>query len=213
MTDFRPQPLTDRTIHCDLAGACAEAGIIAEHGYCDAVVINDSGRARVRKDHILRFRSGEMLMDIMDGDGDSFHCIRFLAVCPKTSAIKKMKVFSQMVSVLHRTGPKVSGTPATENDNSVKMAQGGSWRFIEQKSPWGFNISRLEQFWLRVGGITTRLFDDSKNRMVFLREDEAIKFMEKFRRDFPDVPSPFYYASRHGIYSTGTLLKLKEASA
>ena len=178
----------------------------------DAVVIDDFGRARAHKDHIIRFQKDEMLMDVMDAS-DSFHVIRFLAVCPKTSAIKKMKVFSQMVALLHRTAPIVSGTPATENDNSVKMDQSGEWRFDEEKSVWGFNISRLQQFWHRVGGITTHLLDDGKNQMLFLIEHQAIQFMDKFRQDYPSSPSPFYYASRHGIYSPETLLKLKEASA
>jgi len=208
LTGFSPQPLTDPKIHCDLAGACAEAGIIAEEAYCDAVVTDESGRARASKNHILRLKKGEMFLDVTDAE-DSAHVIRFEAVCPKTSAVTKMRTFSRMLALLHRTMPSVTGTPATMNDNSVRMDH-AEWRFDKENSPWGFEISRLERFWLRAGAVTNRLFGNGNKRLALLREDRAIEFLETYRQTHPDGASPFALASRHGIYTKEILLRLRE---
>lgn len=208
LADFSPQRLRDPKIHCNLAGACQKAGILAEHGYCDAVAI-EAGRARVRKDHIIRFRKGEMLMDVT-GDGDSFHIIRFLAVSPTISTVVKLRTISEMLRLLHRTTSVVTAKAATVDDNSVKMGSDGEWRFREENSPWGFKVSRLEEFWLRVGAVTDRFLGDEKHGLLFFRENEAVEFLKRFRQKLPAGPSPYALASRWGIFGKETLARLKE---
>lgn len=211
LTTFYPQPLTDPNIHDDLAGACRAMGISADHGYCDGVSIDAFGKARAENRHVLRLKKGEILMDVMASGPATFHVVRYLANS-KASAILKMKTFSTMISLLFRTSKEISGSAASVNDNSVFMEQ-GDWRFKEQKSVWGFPISRLERFWLRAGAVTNRFIAEEKPRLLLFGEGAAMDFLKQFRQEQPDGPSPFFYASRHGIYSSETLQNLQEKAA
>ena len=211
LSTFRPEPLTDPTIHDGLAGACLAFGITVLHGYCEGVSIDGFGKARAEKKHVLRVKKGEILMDVMAIGPAAFHVVRYLANS-KTSAILKMKMFSTMISLLFRTCTEISGSAASVNDASVFMEQ-GEWRFKEQESVWGFPISRLERFWLRCGAVSTRFIEDEKPRLILLKDCEAVEFLKRFRQEKTDGPSPFFYASRHGIYSPETLQKLKEKAA
>ncbi len=204
--NFDPKPLLDESIHDGLASAARKVGITIEHGYCDSVSIK-LGRAIPIQSHVLRLSKGSTFMDVQDG-GDTFHVIRAIAMCKDISTVRKFERFTQMIRLLLRTTTLVSGKPACSNDGCMAMADGG-WRFVNQKSVWGFEVSRLTRFWLAMGGIPSILIGDERPLVVFYRIDRALKFAEDYKRVNPDKPSPFHYASRFGIYSKEELLKLK----
>jgi len=208
LTNLSLKPLTDPSIHENLAGACKQAGISAEHGFCEIVKISESGRARAGKSHILRLTKGEVLIEFSD-NGDSFHLFRVLAMSRKESAVLKLKTFSEMLNILFRTVKKVTARSASYDDLTVKMGACGDWRFEIEQSIWGFEFSRLNRFWLRAGAIPERLLNPKSDVLVFLRKDYALEFLEKFREGCPDSPSPWFYASRFGIYSPDLLIRLR----
>jgi len=209
-TDFSPRPFMEPHFHGDLAGRCKKAGIELLQDYCDGVTIDEFGRARADRKQVLRLKKGEIILDIEDIGEGTAHIIRFLAVCPRTSAITKMRIFSKMVSLIHFTLPVIFGKAATsDNDNAVRL-QNGEWRYISEQSPWGFSISRLERFWLSAGAVTTRLIGDHDPMLFLYREDEAEKFLQRFRQKNPAGASPYALASRWGIFGKETLARLKE---
>ncbi|MEI6492600.1 MAG: hypothetical protein WCO94_08635 [Verrucomicrobiota bacterium] len=211
LTNFSPRPLTEAHFHGDLAGRCRKAGIELSHEYCDGVKIDRWGRARADRYHVLRLKKNEIVLDVEDNGDGTAHIIRFLAVCPQTSAITKMRTFSKMVSLLHQTMPVIHGRAATGDDNAVRL-QNGEWRFLQETSPWGFSISRLEHFWFAAGAVTARLIGNCDPLLFLYREDEAIAFHQRFRQKTPAgaSPSPYALASRWGIFGKEALSRLKE---
>lgn len=208
-SNFSPRPFMEPHFHGDLAGRCKMAGIELLKDYCVGVTINELGQARADKKEVLRLKKGEIILDVEDIGGGTAHIIRFLAVCPRTSAITKMRTFSSMVSLLHFTMPVIFGKAATGNDNSISMPD-GDWRFCDCKgSPWGFSISRLQGFWLCAGAVSTRLIGDHDPMLFLYREDEAQTFLRRFRQKLPAGPSPYALASRWGIFGKETLGRLK----
>lgn len=208
MSGFTPRPLEDPAFHQDLAGACKQAGFDLQHDFCDSVRIDASGRARADSGHIVRLRAGDMFMDA-EASEDSFHVVRFIADNSKQAAFGKLRTFAAMVRLLHRTAPVLTAKAASVNDRSVFMAKGGEWRFKTEESVWGFSISRLERFWLRAGAVPERILGGDSRVLALFREDRALEFAKEFRREKPDSASPFFYASRQGIYKAETLALLR----
>ncbi|MCE9587336.1 MAG: hypothetical protein K8R57_03370 [Verrucomicrobia bacterium] len=203
---FKPIPLQDPTIHANLAQACVDAGFFADHGYCDAVYVDTFGRATAHKSHVIRLSLDDIYADIRESE-TQFHVLRFIALNPKMTSGYKMRVFARMVKILLRTAFRVTGKPATSNDGCVLMDSSGDWRFIEEPSPYG-EITRLERFWLRAGGIPERLFIPNSSYVVFLRDANALEVAREWRRQRPNEPSPYSLVSRFSHFAPASLEKL-----
>jgi hypothetical protein len=185
LNGFQPLPLQDPTIHDNLAQACVKAGFFADHGYCDAVYVDTFGRATAQKSHIIRISMDDILLDIQESE-TQFHVIRFIALNPKMTSAHKMGVFARMVKILLRTVIRVTGKPATSNDGCVLMDSTGDWRFLKEPSPFG-DISRLQRFWLRCGGVPERLFIPTSPHVVFLRDADAVEVTEELRKQIMEA--------------------------
>ena len=203
-----PVPVTDSSLHEDLVGACKNSRIELQRGFADAVDISPYGRASASRKAVLRLSKGEIFMDVVGGQ-NSFHVARFVATDKKISPFRKFAVFVEMIQLLHRTAPIVTGKVATKDDPTIHL-DSGDWRFKKEQSVWNFPVSRLERFWLRAGAVPLRVLrqDGDPSVIALLREDEAVKEIEKFSATNPAAPSPWFYASNHGIYSKNTLKTL-----
>lgn len=204
---FTPVPLEDPTIHENLSKASKAAGLYPEHGYCDAVYMDSFGRATAHRAHIVRLSDGEIFADFQESEG-SFHVIRFIALCPQMPSIQKMRVFVRMVKLLLRTAARVSGKPATSNDGCIWMDSSGDWRFLKEPSLYG-DITRLERFWLRSGGISERLVIPDSPYVLFFRDADALEVAREWRIQKPNDPSPYALASRFSHFAPATLEKLR----
>lgn len=76
--------------------------------------------------------------------------------------------------------------------------------FEKEASIWGFPVSRLERFWLRAGAVPLRVLrqDGDPSVIALLREDEALRERERFKKESPTAPSPWFYLSKKGIYDS-----------
>jgi hypothetical protein len=202
------EPVADFSLHNNLQGACKDLGVTLEQGFADSVDIDAYGRAKAAPRGILRLSKGEIFMDVAGGK-DSFHVARFVATDKKISPVRKFAAFVQMIKLLHRTAPIVTGKVATKDDPTIHL-NSGNWRFKKEQSVWNFPVSRLEKFWMRAGAVQLRVLrqDGDPSVIALLREDEAVKEIEKFSATNPAAPSPWFYASNHGIYSKNTLKTL-----
>lgn len=207
LNSFTPVPLEDPSIHENLSKASKAAGFYPQHGYCNAVNIDSFGRATAQRAHILRLSYGEIYADFLESEG-SFHVIRFIALCPQIPTIQKMQVFVRMVRLLLRTATRVSGKPATSNDGCIRMDSSGDWRFLKESSPYG-DITRLERFWLRSGGISERLVIPNSPYVLFFRDADALEVAREWRIQRPNDPSPYALASRFSHFFPATLEKLR----
>jgi hypothetical protein len=203
---FTPVPLKDPTIHDNLAQASLDAGFAVEHGYCDAVYVDTFGRATAHRAHIVRLSIDDVFADFQESS-DQFYVVRFIALNPKTPSAHKMTVFTRMVKILLRTAIRVSGKPATSNDACVWMPSSGDWRFVKEPSPLG-EITRLQRFWLRCGGVPERLFVPSSPYVIFLRDADAVAVTEEFKRQRPTSVSPYALLSRFSHFHRDTTAKL-----
>jgi hypothetical protein len=207
LSSFTPVPLEDPTVHENLSKASKAAGFYPEHGYCDAVYMDSLGRASAHRAHIVRLSHSDIFADFQESEG-SFHVIRFIALCPQMPSIQKMRVFVRMVRLLLRTATRVSGKPATSNDGCIRMDSSGDWRFLKESSPHG-DITRLERFWLRSGGISERLVIPNSPYVLFFRDTDALEVAREWRIQKPNDPSPYALASRFSHFAPATLEKLR----
>ena len=207
LNGFTPVSLVDPSIHDNLSMASEEAGFKPEHGYCDAVYIDSFGRATAQRAHIVRLSAGKIFADFQEVDG-CFHVIRFTARCQQMPSTQKMKIFVRMLKVLLRTAVRVSGKPATSNDGCVLMDSSGDWRFLKEPSPYG-DITRLERFWLRSGGMAERLVIPNSSYIVFFKDTDALEVARELALQRPNEPSPYALASRFSHFTPATLEKLR----
>jgi hypothetical protein len=207
-----PVPVTDSSLHEDLVGACKNSRIELQRGFADAVDISPYGRASASRKAVLRLSKGEIFMDVVGGQ-NSFHVARFVAADRKISPLRKFAVFVEMIKLLHRTARIVTGKVATKDDPTIHL-DGANWRFEKEPSIWGFDVSRLERFWLRAGAVPMRVLrkDGDPKVIALLREDEVLNEIEKARKANPTAPSPWHYASVKGIYGREILgiLRMKQ---
>jgi hypothetical protein len=207
LSSFTPVPLEDPTVHENLSKASKAAGFYPEHGYCDSVYIDSFGRANAHRAHIVRLSHGDIFADFQESEG-SFHVIRFIALCRQMPSIQKMRVFVRMVKLLLRTAARVSGKPATSNDGCIWMDSSGDWRFLKEPSLYG-DITRLERFWLRSGGISERLVIPNSPYVLFFRDADALEVAREWRIQKPNDPSPYALASRFSHFDPATLEELR----
>jgi hypothetical protein len=201
--------VSDSTLHNDLLGACRNSEIELQRGFAAAVEVDGYGRAEAVEKPILRLSKDRMFMDVVEGK-DSFHVARFVAADKKTSPVRKFATFVEMIQLLHRTAPIVTGQVAKKDDLTIHL-DGGSWRFEKEQSVWGFPVSRLERFWLRAGAVPLRVLrtDGDPKVIALLREDEALEEIQRFKKGNPTAITPWHYASQKGIYERDILRVLR----
>ena len=113
-----------------------------------------------------------------------------------------------MVRLLLRTATRVSGKSATSNDGCIRMDSSGDWRFLKEPSLYG-DITRLERFWLRSGGISEKLVIPNSPYVLFFRDADALEVAREWRIQKPNDPSPYALASRFSHFAPATLEKLR----
>ena len=187
---------------------CVASGLNCEIGSCDGFFVDNNGNASHDKVGLLRITEGNSLCELSKVNENQLHITRFIYTDKDTSPFKKIKWFKNILDILFKKVPVVSGSSATCNDKAVEMSD-GNWRFETKASVFGFEISRLILFWLRCGGFPMKLSEGNPNLIYFYREDAALEALQEYKQSRPGALSPYYYASHVGIYKKETLLKLQ----
>lgn len=189
-----------------------DQGFDLTFGTVDSIQVCHLGGAGRAKVELFRIQGIRSYLDFIWGQ-ESAHIVRFIGDKNEQGTLSRLRDFRRMVSVLLQAGAKIiTGKAAAADDPSVRMGEGGNWRFESLPTDWnGISVSRLEKLWMRVGFIPERLLGIKSSKMALLSSENALILLDEFKANLPDSPIPFQYlCPKVSIYDHATLLKLKE---